>query len=120
VIGLLAPEAVAELTDYIEQVVASRITAATVMQPRLEMMTVEEAGAYLRTTPGAIYKRIKRKQLPAVRIDGSHILIRRQDLDHMLDRGAVRSYDQTVSSKGPARLEPPGPWQQEVSPDASP
>ena len=60
---------------------------------------MKEAADYLRTTGSAIYKRIKRKQIPAMRINGSQILIRRQDLDHILDRASQRSYDGNASIK---------------------
>jgi excisionase family DNA binding protein len=43
-------------------------------------MTVAEAAAYLRTSPGAVYKRIKRGQLQVARPEGSPILIHRDVL----------------------------------------
>lgn len=43
--------------------------------------TVDEAAEILRTTPAAIYKRIKRGQLKGHRPEGSRILLHRGELD---------------------------------------
>ena len=53
-------------------------------------LTVKEAAEYLRTSEGAIRKRITRKQLPSYRPEGSQILLHRDDLDRA---GPERSED---------------------------
>ena len=81
-------------------------------------LTVAEAAEYLRTSRGAIYKRIRRGQLASHRPEGSPILIWRDDLvgtGPFTRSGPSRP----PSTNGPARLQPPGTRRsQEVSPDA--
>jgi excisionase family DNA binding protein len=59
--------------------VGDRCTAVSPAPPS-PWVTVAEAAEYLRTTKGAIYKRIKRGQLRSYRPDGSQILLRGDEL----------------------------------------
>ncbi len=79
---LLSPEAEAELVKLIDERVATCIEVASTHTPSASpWLTVSEAAQYLRTTPGAIYKRIERGQLKSYRPEGSQTLLRRDDLD---------------------------------------
>jgi excisionase family DNA binding protein len=82
VLRFLSPEAEAALVRLIDERVSEQLQAASgVVQASSPWMTVTEAAEHLRTTPGAIYKRVKRGQLEAFRPEGSPILLRRGDLD---------------------------------------
>jgi excisionase family DNA binding protein len=98
-ITLLAPEAAAELKVYIHAVVADQLANSAKAERAPDLMTVSESAKYLRTTPAAIYKRIKRRKLPALRPEGSQILLRRTELDHLLDLTDSRSYDRDTPSR---------------------
>jgi excisionase family DNA binding protein len=82
---LLSPSAQAAFVKLIDERVAERVEellgSAAHKTDASPWFTVTEAADYLRTTPGAIYKRIKRGQLPSYRPEGSTILLRRADLD---------------------------------------
>lgn len=99
-IAALSAEALETLTAFIDERVSKKLLdVAAPTAP--ELMTVQEAAEYLRTTPGAVYKRIKRKQIPAYRPEGSGWLLRRGDLDRLLDRTTDWSYDQNRSRTWP-------------------
>jgi excisionase family DNA binding protein len=74
-----------ELENAILQLIDERVTEVMGRlhpeSPRSPWLTVQEAADYLRTTPQAVYKRIKRKQLQAYRPEGSGILLHRDELD---------------------------------------
>jgi excisionase family DNA binding protein len=93
VIDSLTPEALAALTAFVDGRIEERLLKRDTVPRTPDLMTVKEAADYLRTSEGAIYKRIQRKQIPFARPDGSGILISREDIDHILDRSARRSYD---------------------------
>jgi excisionase family DNA binding protein len=81
-LDMLSPQAQAALVRLIDERVAQTLeTHADPERVLSPWMTVAEAAEYIRTTPGAIYKRIKRGQLQAFRPEGSGIRIRREDLD---------------------------------------
>jgi excisionase family DNA binding protein len=71
------------------------------------VLTVSEAAEYLRTSTGAVYKRIERGQLDAHRPEGSPILLRRADLDALWT--SARPGPMMTTNSGPARQPPPGP-----------
>jgi excisionase family DNA binding protein len=77
----LDPASLDTLIDQLEPRLIERISERLATGPRSPWLTVEEAADYLRTSPGAIYKRIKRGQLPSHRPEGSPILLHRDDLD---------------------------------------
>jgi excisionase family DNA binding protein len=77
---LLSPGAHAALIKLIDERVAQHSAPTTSPQPDSPWLTVAEAATYLRTTPGALYKRISRGQLAAHHPEGSQILLRREDL----------------------------------------
>lgn len=107
---MLSEEAYAQLTRLIDERIAARVEqAARQASPVSPWLTVRDAAAYMGTSPGAVYKRIDRKQLRAHRPEGSRILLRRDEIDELLDRSDTGSYDLTTSNSGPARLAPPGP-----------
>jgi excisionase family DNA binding protein len=80
-IELLNREARDALERFIDDRVAERLAEAA-MSPSYSSpwMTVPEAAEYLRTTEGAIRKRIQRGQLHKYRPHGSQILLRREEL----------------------------------------
>jgi excisionase family DNA binding protein len=81
VLRLLSPEAEAALVRLIDERLSEQLQASSsVIQDSSPWMTVTEAAEHLRTTPGAIYKRIERDQLQAYHPEGSKILLRREDL----------------------------------------
>jgi len=69
------------LIDQLEPRLVERLSER--LKPTLgsPWLTVKEAADYLRTSEGAIYKRIKRGRLPSYRPEGSPILLHRDDLD---------------------------------------
>jgi excisionase family DNA binding protein len=69
------------LTKFIDERVAERI-ADIPAEPshRSPWLTVSEAADYLRTTPAAVYKRLKRGQLTGFHPEGSPILLHRGHL----------------------------------------
>jgi excisionase family DNA binding protein len=107
-IDALAPEALAALTAFIDSRIERQLFDDRAQAKGSELMSVKEAADYLRTTPGAIYKRVQRRQLPFVRPDGSGILIRREDVDHILDRSGRRSYDLTTRQTRPREADTSG------------
>jgi excisionase family DNA binding protein len=76
------------LIDQLEPRLLERLGDRLGAAPSSPWFTVKEAADYLHTSPGAIYKRIKRKQLPSYRPEGSPILLRREDLDAAAGPGA--------------------------------
>jgi excisionase family DNA binding protein len=83
---LLSPQAQAELKRLVDERIAATLSDSINQEKGgTPWLTVAEAADYLRTSPAAIYKRIKRGQLQAERPEGSRILIRRSDLDQTLD-----------------------------------
>jgi excisionase family DNA binding protein len=81
-ITLLSPDVAAALVKLIDERIAAQLEASDRQQgPASPVLTVAEAADYLRTSAGAVYKRIKRGQLDAVRSAGSPILLRRADLE---------------------------------------
>jgi excisionase family DNA binding protein len=82
---LLSTSAQAALVRLIDERVAERVEdilgPAARKTDASPWFTVTEAADYLRTTPGAIYKRIERGQLPSYRPEGSQTLLHRADLD---------------------------------------
>lgn len=102
-LNLLSPSAQAALVALIDERVAEQLATITDSYAIRPWLTVDEAAEYLRTTPAAIRKRISRKQLRAHRPEGSRIMLRRDDLDRALDRGANRSYDLTTNNMGQRR-----------------
>jgi excisionase family DNA binding protein len=82
VLKLLSPEAEAALVRLIDERVAHQLdTVGSNPANGSPWMTVAEAAEYLRTTPGAIYKRIRRGHLRSYHPEGSGIRIWREDLD---------------------------------------
>jgi excisionase family DNA binding protein len=79
-LDLLSPSAQAALISLIEERVAQQLASLRGSEADSPWLTVAEAASYLRTTPAAIYKRIKRGRLTAYRPEGSQILLRRDDL----------------------------------------
>jgi excisionase family DNA binding protein len=75
------PAALDALIDQLEERLIERLADRLTTTPNSPWLTVKEAADYLRTTEGAIRKRIRRKQLPSYRPEGSKILLRRDDLD---------------------------------------
>ena len=57
---------------------------------RQPLLTVEEAAAWLRMTPAAIYAAVCRGQLPVVRI-GRRLRFDRRDLESLLSEASDRS-----------------------------
>ena len=64
--------------DALAEAIAERLQPTATSSPWL---TVKEAAEYAKTTPAAIYKRIKRGQLQSYRPEGSPILLHRDTLD---------------------------------------
>lgn len=80
-LALLSDEARADLVRLIDERVQQHLaSAAHVSAESTHWLTVSEAADLMRTTAGAIYKRIKRGQLAAHHPQGSRILLRRDDL----------------------------------------
>jgi excisionase family DNA binding protein len=79
VLTLLSDGARRELLDLIDERISLRAESAEDFNT--PWMTVSEAAQHLRTTSGAIYKRIRRGQLAATRPPGSQILIHRDALN---------------------------------------
>ena len=77
---LLSPEAQAQLLSLIDERIAVRVGATSPQETESPWLTVSEAAKYLRTSPGAVRKRIQRGQLKSYRPEGSRILLRRGDL----------------------------------------
>ena len=75
------PAALDALIDQLEPRLVERLKDRLSSGVSSPWLTVKEAADYLHTSQGAIYKRIKRKQLPSYRPEGSPILLRREDLD---------------------------------------
>jgi excisionase family DNA binding protein len=80
-LDLLSPAAQAALIKLIDERVAQRLASEPEPERVSPWLTVAEAATHLRTSPAAVYKRIKRGQLPSHRPEGSRILIKRDDLD---------------------------------------
>jgi excisionase family DNA binding protein len=81
-LNLFSPEAEAALLRLIDQRVEDRLSKHESARAHASpYLTVAEAAQYLCTTPGAIYKRVKRGQLKSYRPEGSQTLLRRDDLD---------------------------------------
>jgi excisionase family DNA binding protein len=83
---VLTPEAQAALIEVIDERIQRWVETRRQDAEESPLLTVDEAAELLRTTKAAIYKRLKRGQLRFSRPEGSRILIRRADLDHLLDR----------------------------------
>jgi excisionase family DNA binding protein len=82
VLTLLSVEAQRELTRLIDERIAAKLTESPIEQKGgTSWLTVAEAADYTRVSAAAIYKRIKRGQLPAERPEGSRILIHRAHLE---------------------------------------
>jgi excisionase family DNA binding protein len=81
------PVALDALIDKLEERLVERLTDRLTTAASSPWLTVQEAADHVRTSPGAIYKRIKRGQLPGHRPYGSKILIHRDDLDRAGPRG---------------------------------
>lgn len=81
-LSLLNAEARGELEAFVADQVKALLVEAGASEPAVESpwMTVGEAATALRTTQGAIYKRIKRGQLEAKRPEGSRILLLRTEI----------------------------------------
>jgi excisionase family DNA binding protein len=79
-LALLSADARTELLDLIDSRVAERLADQSPAPHPSPWMTVQEAATYLRSTPAAIYKRIKRGQLRSYHPEGSQILLKREDL----------------------------------------
>jgi excisionase family DNA binding protein len=47
-------------------------------------MTVQEAARHLRVGPVTVYRYIQRGELPAVRLAGSRLRVRQEDVDGLL------------------------------------
>jgi excisionase family DNA binding protein len=79
---LLSPAAQADLFALIDARIAAaqKTPLPSAGESLSPLLTVKEAADYLRTTPGAIYKRLTRKQLKCYRPEGSPILLWRDDL----------------------------------------
>jgi hypothetical protein len=71
---------------------------------RLEWLTVDEAAAQRRTTPGAMRARCERGQVPGAVKDGRRWLI--PSLEAELDRGTMRSDN---NKRGERRANGPAP-----------
>jgi excisionase family DNA binding protein len=69
------------LVEHLEPRLIERVSEQLTARANSPWLTVKEAADYLRTSPDAIYKRIKRKQLPSYRPEGSPILLHKDDLD---------------------------------------
>jgi len=76
---MLSPRAQRDLVDLIDRRIAEHLAASSHAQSS-PWVTVDEAAEILRTTPAAVYKRINRRQISAHRLEGSRILILRDDL----------------------------------------
>jgi len=79
-LGWLSAEAEAALISFIDERLDEKLATETQPTPPSPWLTVSEAAEFLRTSPGAIYKRIERRQLLSYRPEGSPILLRREDL----------------------------------------
>jgi excisionase family DNA binding protein len=80
----LSQDAEAALTKLIDDRVAERVAEALrdgAKGQGSQWLTINEAAAYLRTSPAAVRKRIARGQLKAHRPEGSRILLRRSEID---------------------------------------
>jgi excisionase family DNA binding protein len=69
------------IDDRISERVAETFRNKPEGQPHSPWLTIPEAAEYLRTTPAAVRKRIARGQLKASRLEGSRILLRRDEID---------------------------------------
>ena len=78
---LLSAEVESELLRLVDDRIAERLSSLSLITPASPWLTVAEAAEHLRTTTGAIYKRIKRGQLRAYRPEGSQYLLRRDELE---------------------------------------
>jgi excisionase family DNA binding protein len=78
---LLSDSARAEFIELIDRRVAEQLAQSPNGGVTSPWLTISEAADYLRTTPGAIRKRINRKHLEASRPEGSQYLLHRDDLD---------------------------------------
>lgn len=92
-LALLSSEAQVELTKHIDERIALLLNSSFTIPPASPWLTVAEAATHLRTTPGAVYKRICRGQLLAHRPEGSRIMLHRDEINAVLDLRASRSYD---------------------------
>lgn len=87
-LDVLSAPARAALLHLIDERIAQHLGSVASSNSDSPWLTVAEAAEYLRTSPAAIYKRIKRGQLSACRPDGSQILLRKEDLVSTGPRGA--------------------------------
>ncbi len=87
-LGLFSREAEAALVRLIDERVAEQLAAVSPTPAKSPLVTVKEAAELVRTSPGAIYKRIKRGQLVSFRPEGSPILLYR---DHLWEAGPQTS-----------------------------
>lgn len=78
---LLSDSARADLIELIGRCVAEHQPQSLHGGVTSPWLTISEAAEYLRTTPGAIRKRISRKQLKAHRPEGSQWILHKDDLD---------------------------------------
>ena len=104
-LDLLSTSAQEALVHFIGERVAEHLASLATPSPSSPWLTVDEAAEHLRTTPGAIRKRISRGQLRAHRPEGSRIMLRRDELDEALDLGTHRSYDLTIQNRMGQRRE---------------
>jgi excisionase family DNA binding protein len=77
----IEPAALDALIDHLEERLVERLADRLTATTSSPWLTVKEAAKHLRISPDAIYKRIKRGQLPSHRPEGSRILLHRDDLD---------------------------------------
>jgi excisionase family DNA binding protein len=106
---LLSAEAEAALVRLIDERVAQKLAENDGGQPApTPFLTVKEAAVFLRTSQGAIRKRIERGQLKPHRPEGSPILLRRDELEQPLDRAARRSYDDHQLNRWPREADTSG------------
>jgi len=59
------------------------------VSPSPEWMTVQDAANYLRTTPAAIRNRLYRRELSFYRPFGRRVLLKRKDLDHLIESSKI-------------------------------
>ena len=67
------------IADEVERRLIPRLT-----RPMARLLTVEEAGAYLGRTPGAIRSMVKAGKIPYLKID-ERLMFDVRDLDRMID-----------------------------------
>jgi excisionase family DNA binding protein len=80
-LDMLSAGAKADLLSFIDSRIAEQLETHGSHDQGSPWLTVKDAADYLRTSQGAIRKRIARKQLTSYRPEGSPILLRREELD---------------------------------------